>query len=112
MFQCGHRHHQGIHLVRNVCLVMRLLLVVAIVPTTAGIPIFWKNFIYDYSLTSVVFDNADDVTQFYVIKDAMWILYWVHNKTNSFQRRCFSLQCEFSDDGGGHTETYQNIYRM
>ena len=40
---------------------MRLLLVVAIVPTIAEIPIFWKNFTYDYSLTPTVFDNANDV---------------------------------------------------
>lgn len=36
----------------------------------------------------------------------------MNNKTNSFQQRCCSLQCKFSDDGGGHTETCQNIYRL
>jgi len=46
--------------VKTVCLVMHLLLVVAIVPTVAGIPILWKNFIYHYSVTLTVFDNAND----------------------------------------------------
>ena len=60
MFQCGHRHRQGIHFVKTVCIVMHLLLVVAIVPTIAGIPVLWKNFIYHYSVTPTVFDNAND----------------------------------------------------
>ena len=45
----------------NLLIVLHLLLVVAIVTTIAGILIFWKNFIYDYSLTSTVFDNTSDV---------------------------------------------------
>jgi len=61
MFQCGHRRHQGIHRVKTVNVVIHLLLVVAIVTTIAGILISWKNFIYDYSLTSTVLDNANDV---------------------------------------------------
>jgi len=61
MFQCDYRRHQGIRLVKTVNLVLHLLLVVAIVTTIAGILIFWKNFIYDYSLASTVFDNANDV---------------------------------------------------
>jgi hypothetical protein len=56
MIQCGHHHRQGIHLVKTVCLVMNLL--------TRGCHCAnycWKNFIYDYSLTPTVFDNASDV---------------------------------------------------
>jgi hypothetical protein len=40
---------------------MHMLLVIAIVPTIAGIPIFWKNSIYRHSLTATVFDSAKDV---------------------------------------------------
>jgi len=61
MFQCDHRRRQGIRLVKTVNLVLHLLLVVASVTTIAGILILWKNFVYDYSFTSTVFDNANDV---------------------------------------------------
>ena len=46
---------------KTVNLVLHLLLVVASVTTIAGILILWKNFVYDYSFTSTVFDNANDV---------------------------------------------------
>lgn len=61
MFQCGHHHNQEFPLVTSVCLVMHLLLVVAFESTIPEIPIFWNNFIYRYSLTRTVFDNANDV---------------------------------------------------
>jgi hypothetical protein len=61
MFQCGHYHNQAFPLVTAVSLVVHLLLVVAIEPTIAEIPVFWNNLVCHYSLTPTVFDNANDV---------------------------------------------------
>lgn len=45
-----------------------------------------------------------------VIYPLLWILLWVHKKKNKFQQRCFSLQYEFSDGGGGgHNGTCRNM---